>query len=93
VIISVGDRRMVSDRFGWKIEKSHVPKKGAHAGETVWAEDRPAYPATLTRGLELLLERILKEAPDTDIGGLVQTIRSARKELLDSISVVKELDI
>ena len=93
MIISIGDRRMVSDRFGWKIEIRHVPTKGAHAGEDVWMEDRPAYPATLPRGLEMVLERMIKDAPDTAGGMLIETIRSARKELLDSIAVVKELDI
>ena len=93
MIITCGNRRLVSDRFGWTIQQVHVPAKGRYAGEDVWLEDRPAYPATLERGLEMLLERIIKEAPDTDIEGLAETVRVARNKLLESLQTVRELDV
>lgn len=75
MIIECGDRRLVSDRFGWTIEKKTIVQDGKNAGKVRWREDRPAYPASLPQACEMLYERVLKE------GGTVTP-----PEFLDALS-------
>jgi len=82
MIINCGNRRLVSDRFGWKIEIQHTyGKDSKKAGETYWTEDRPAYPANLPQACEMLCERIAKESDDDTPDGLVEAMKNAAAEV------------
>lgn len=70
MIIDCGNRRLVSNRFGWKIEILAETKKG----EKVWREDRPAYPASLAAACETLCERILTDGGDCTIAELPERL-------------------
>ena len=77
MIISCGPRRLVSDRFGWKIEIQHIPAKGTKAGQIEWKEDRPAYPATLSQALEMVCERELQDQGDMAVTDLADALKRA----------------
>lgn len=77
MIIDCGNRRLVSDRYGWMIQIKRTIKKGERAGETEWREDRPAYPATLSQGCQMLAERILKESDTVTPDGMVEALQNA----------------
>lgn len=78
MIIECGKRRLVSDRFGWKIEIQKVfTEKSKNHGQSYWDEDAPAYPATLAQACEMLAERILKESGTTTPNKLVNELRAA----------------
>ena len=62
ITINCGTRRIVSDRYGYQIQ--HIKtysEDNKKAGETYWKEDAPAYPATLSQALEMILEREIKD--------------------------------
>jgi len=71
--IACGKRRLVSYRYGWKIEIEKTSGKG----KKHWTEDSPAYPANLAQALEMVAERELTDGPDTDINGLVDALKQA----------------
>ena len=73
MIIECGERRIVSDRYGWQIQKSHKQK----SGDIRWREDAPAYPATLSQACQMVAERILKESGDTTPSKLVKELQRA----------------
>ena len=78
MIVQCGkDRRISSYRYGWIIERRIVATKGKNKGQARWEEDRPAYAATLSRALEGVWERIVKESPDCDVEDLTQTLQAA----------------
>jgi len=82
MIINCGKRRLVSGRFGWKIEAQRVRgKESKSPGEVYWAEDRPAYPASLAQACEMLCERIAKESDCDTPDGLVEAMRNAATEV------------
>jgi hypothetical protein len=78
MIIDCGKRRLVSDRWGWKIEIRHINQK---TGATEWREDRPAYPSSLAQALEALCERILTDGPDLTITQLPDALKTAAREV------------
>jgi len=90
MIINCGKRRLVSDRFGWKIEIQHVyGKDSKKAGETYWTEDRPAYPANLPQACEMLCERIAKESEGDTPDGLVKALKDAAIEVKQYMETAK----
>jgi hypothetical protein len=64
MIINCGRRRIVSDRYGFTIEIKTVIQSGKREGQEEWKPDRPAYPATLPRALEVVYERTLADQTD-----------------------------
>ena len=58
MIINCGKRRLRSYTYGWMIEIQTIPEKGEKKGQIVWVEDSPAYPASLSAGLEMVLEDV-----------------------------------
>lgn len=78
MIITCGNRRLVSYRYGWKIEILAHRKK---TGETYWAEDRPAYPASLAQACEMLLERVIADGQDMTIDALPGALKTAAHEI------------
>jgi len=72
--INCGKRRLVSYRYGWKIEAEKTKEK---TGEKYWDEDRPAYPATLAQGFEMICERELQEHPTLTPEQLPVALRDA----------------
>jgi hypothetical protein len=78
MIINCGKRRLVSYEYGWRIEiEKTKSEKSALAGQKYWAEDSPAYPATLAQACEMVWERELKEMPDVDITHLPEALKTA----------------
>ena len=73
MIIECGKRRLVSERFCWKIEILHTSKKGKKS----WKEDRPAYPATLAQALEMVYEREIRDMGDMACTDVVDACKSA----------------
>jgi hypothetical protein len=73
MIIDCGQRRIVSDRYGWQIQKYHK----SEAGNVRWREDAPAYPATLAQACQMVAERIFKESGDTTPSRMVSELRQA----------------
>ena len=71
--IECGKRRLCGQRFGWKIEILHTSKKG----EQSWQEDRPAYPASLSQALEMVLEREVKDQGDMTVHELPDALKRA----------------
>lgn len=78
MIINAGNRRLVSSRFGWRIEVKAVNQK---TGAERWVEDRPAYPSSLAQACEMLCERVLTDGPDLTIDQLPGALRNAEKEV------------
>ena len=78
MIIDCGRRRLVSERYGWKIEIQHLNKK---TGVLDWREDRPAYPSSLAQALEMLCERVLTDGPDLTITELPEALKTAAREV------------
>jgi hypothetical protein len=85
VIINAGRRRLVSYRYGWRIEILHAHGK---TGAQKWIEDPPAYPSSLACACEELFERALKESQDCEIfelsAVLKQTARDVREMFAES---------
>lgn len=89
--ITVGRRRMVFHQYGWRIEIQKTSEKGKSEGQIYWMEDRPAYPATLAHGLEMLLERTLTDGESIDIKDFPDAIRKALKTLEDCVRGARSL--
>lgn len=67
MIINCGPRRIVRDRYGYKIEIRHVlGKDSKRAGEVIWKEDSPAFPASLSNALEVVYERTIADLVERD---------------------------
>lgn len=77
MIIECGNRRLVSYRYGWRIEVKTEVREGPNAGKVRWVEDRPAYPANLTQACEVLCERALTDNPDMTISQLPDALKRA----------------
>jgi len=93
MIITCGNRRLVSDRYGWTLQIHREGVSGKHAGKLVWVDDRPAHPASLTHGLQIIAERLLTDGPDVDITELADALRAALATLLDTTYSVEELAV
>jgi hypothetical protein len=61
MIIDCGNYRLKSYRYGWIIQKKHLNK---NSGLTEWRDDRPAYPASLADGCQIVAERIFTDGDD-----------------------------
>ena len=85
MIIRAGIRRLVSYRYGWRIEILHTH---GETGAQKWVEDRPAYPVSLACACEQLFERALKDGPDCEIyelsAVLAETARDVRHLFAES---------
>ena len=77
MIIDCGIRRLVSSSNNWTIQIKKVREKGNEVGTEYWDMDRPAHPASLTRALELILEREVMDAGDTTLAGLQASLKDA----------------
>ena len=91
-IINCGKRRLVSYRYGWKIE---ISKTHLETDKKYWAEDSPAFPATLAQGLEMICERELKETPmmtpESLPDALKRAVAEVRKYMLEARALSKEI--
>ena len=74
MIINCGKRRLVSYRYGWKIEAS---KTNQYTGEQYWTADHPAWPASLEDALQAICLRELADMQDITIDGLPDALKSA----------------
>lgn len=91
MIINIGNRRLVSHRYGWKIEIKKVRgDDSANPGEEYWDEDRPAWPASLTQALEMVYERLLFDVEETDYKELSRHIVDAHRTLEDALERIRE---
>lgn len=77
MIIRCKDRRIIADRYGYRIEiQKTLGKKSKTPGEKVWTEDAPAYPSTLTHALEMIFEREVKDSGEITPDGLLDTLKA-----------------
>lgn len=94
MIIICGERRIVSDTYGYTIEKRCVIATGKKKGAAVWRPDNPAYPATLSHALELVFERTLKDANDEiDVRDLPDACKRAAESVKSHVSKVRRLGV
>jgi len=69
-------------RHSQEIEVQRVRGEDSKSpGDVYWAEDRPAYPASLAQACEMLCERIAKESDGDTPDGLVDAMRNAATEV------------
>ena len=88
--IDCGNRRIVSDRYGFKIELKHVPETGKSAGIISWVEDRPAYPATLADAFEEILLRELRDQGDMALSEVPDALREAYEAVIQYSDRVRD---
>jgi len=77
MIILCGNRRIVTDRYGYAIQVRHVYEKGKKAGQEYWNEDRPAYPATLAQAFQMVFLRELQDGEDIKVEDLPVALHEA----------------
>ena len=86
VIIDCGKRRLVSNRYGWKIEIQHFNKE---TGLAEWKEDRPAWPASLAKACEALCERELSDTGDITLDQLPDALKHAAHEVRRYMAIAR----
>lgn len=96
MIINCGNRRLVSDKYQWVIQKRHIaPKIGVtgkpckNPGKITWRPEQPAYPSNLANALEEVYIRLLKDEGEIDIQELVVYCKKAAKTIRRYITVVR----
>jgi hypothetical protein len=66
--ILCGNRKLVSNSYGWILYKQiTLREKSRTPGRIVWKEEQPAHPGTLSQGLYMIYERLLKEQGDIHV--------------------------
>ena len=90
MIIDCGNRRLVSDRYGWTIQIKKVRESGNNIGEERWEPDRPAYPCSLARALEMITEREMQESGDIGLTDVTAALNTAYKSIHDYMKKVRE---
>lgn len=84
-------RRLKGYRYGWEIQQRRQRQSGKNKGEWYWAEDRPAYPASLGQGLEMILMREIKDAGDCGVGDLPARVKLAIDAMRDGIQKARTI--
>lgn len=87
MIINCGNRRIVSYKYGWKIE---IQKRHKETRKLYWDEDRPAYPATLAQALEMVFERMVKEEGEIAPSELLRTLRDASGQVRHYMELARQ---
>ena len=77
------NRRLISYSHGWMIQRlvENAKTKDGSLKDPYWTEDSPAYPATMAKGLRMVVERHFTDLPDTDMENL-------SNQLTDALSVL-----
>jgi hypothetical protein len=94
VIQVTENRRIVSYAYGWRLEILRIPEKSSKNNpnmEPSWVEDRPAYPATLSHGLSMLLERLFAEEGNMDLSEVPKRIEEALTALQQCDGIAREM--
>lgn len=86
MIINCGSRRLVSYRYGWKIERERIHQESK---ARTWIEDSPAWPSTLASGLQIVAERILTDGPDLDVRDLAKACQETAHKVREYAAVAR----